>query len=96
MGWGSIELKHGAPKNSFQRLSTGVHTFPTVDVIQRAAVFLQTSPARVVLAAAEELKLYDPEKDGRLSATMAETSEEVMWAFNDLVQAIRQQENTDS
>lgn len=92
IGWNALEVKHGAPKNSFQRLATGVKVFPTVEVIERAATFLQTSKAKVVLAAAEELGLYAPDTDGRLSSSVGEHSEEVSWAFNDLVAALRREE----
>lgn len=92
IGWNALEAKHGAPKNSFQRLATGVKVFPTVEVIEKAAAFLQTSKARVVLATAEELGLYSPETDGHLSVSAVELSEETTWALNDLVTAIRRQE----
>ena len=91
IGWNALEAKHGAPKNSFQRLATGVKVFPPVVVIEKAAVFLQTSTAKVVLAAAEELGLYTPETDGKLSTSVAESSSEIEWALSDLVTAIRRE-----
>ncbi|MFI8595899.1 hypothetical protein ACIGDM_01110 [Rothia koreensis] len=93
VGWGALEIKYGAPKNAFQRLSVGVKVFPPVDTIERAALFLETSPARVLLAAAEELGVYNPDKDGRLSKATQQHSDEVMWALNGLQEAIRNELN---
>lgn len=70
VGWNRWEEQCGAPRHSFLRASAGLEAFPQPVVLRALAVALGTTPAKVVLACAEELELYDEAADGHLSRTM--------------------------
>lgn len=89
-GYNKLEEKHGFARNNLYRWSEGLQVFPQPDAILRLAEFLGTRPVYVVLAAAEELGVYSPEKDGRFRAKndRPELPEDVEAAVATLEQAI--------
>lgn len=67
-GYNKLAEKYGFHRNALHRWSEGLQVFPQPDAIHRLAEFLGTREVYVVLAAAEELGVYSPEKDGRFRA----------------------------